>query len=638
MNLLSVNKLGHAFDEAALFDDVSFGVDEGERVALVGPNGAGKTTLLRILAGEIEPARGECVMQAGSQVGYLPQRVAAAGAATPREVVARAVAPIREAIARHDEVSARIGQMGRFEAAMDDALVEQAALAERVARLGGWDWERRVEEMVDRLGLTGVMRSPMANLSGGQRRRVDLARTLLSHPDLLLLDEPTNHLDTDAVDWLQGWLAARPGALILVTHDRYFLERVAGRILELDTPNVYDHPADYQTFITRRFERMEQRERAGRRRGRALEVERERLDRQLRGKQGRSQHHVNRVEQLAADLGQAAEPRMEMGLSDGPDFGRTVLSASGLYVSRGGEDLLEAAGLSLTPRERIGIVGPNGCGKTTFLETLVGARPARAGVLEVGEHTVIGYMPQTGLEVEPGQTVYDVLGPSDYVWVGDRKFHKQRLLERFLFDRRLQRAQVSVLSGGQRRRLALARLVAANANVLVMDEPTNDLDIISLQVLEEALIGFQGCALIVSHDRYFMERVCTAIVAFEGKRLVRYEGSWEDYRRALDRRLEAERAARAQANKASKVKAPRRAPTPSEKPSYKDALELERVEADITLAEERLGEIDAALADPDLYANRTHEIEPLNRERQEVEAALEGLYERWAELEERAGG
>ena len=408
MNLLSVNKLGHTYDDSPLFDDVSFGVDEGERVAVVGPNGCGKTTLLRILAGRIEPARGECVMQTGSEVGYLPQRVVEAGDATPRDVVARAVEAVREAIARHDDVSTAIGGLSGDEAALSEALVEQSMWAERVVRLGGWDWERRVDEMVDRLGLTGVMNAPMATLSGGQRRRVDLARALLAQPDLMLLDEPTNHLDTDAVDWLQGWLAARSGALILVTHDRYFLERVAGRILEIDGPKIFDHPANYQTFITRRFERMEQRERTERRRGRSLEVESERLERQLKGKQGRSQHHVNRVEQLKADIGQTAEPRMEMGLSDGPDFGKMVLSTSGLFVSRGGQALLESTSLNLTPRERIGIVGPNGCGKTTLLETLTGARPPRAGVIEVGEHTVMGYMPQSGLRTEPGQTVYDL--------------------------------------------------------------------------------------------------------------------------------------------------------------------------------------------------------------------------------------
>jgi ATP-binding cassette subfamily F protein uup len=631
MNLLSVKDLSMAFGVESLFEEIRFGVDDGERVGVVGPNGCGKSTLFRILAGRMLPDSGEAAMRTGTTVGFLPQVAELDPDQTPRDVVAKAMIPVREAIAEHDRVTAEMA--GKTGHALEELMARQSELQDRIRNLGGWDWEHRVDEMLDRLGVTTWVDRPVRQLSGGQRRRVDLARVLLESPDLLLLDEPTNHLDADAVEWLEGWLKARANTLLLITHDRYFLERVVDRILEIDPEGFFDYPGNYETFMQRKLHRMEVRRKTEHRRQRLLKKELEWLRGGVKARNTRSQKRVKQIEKLREEGPAYEQKKMDMELAEASRLGDVILACRGLDKSYGALTLFEAANFSLRPGDKVGIVGPNGSGKTTLIRMLLGEEKPDAGAVEMGAQTEIGYLRQDELDVDPKMTVYEAMGESDYVWVGDHRYHKRKYLERFLFDHDLQRSQVRLLSGGQCRRFQLAQLVAENANVLVLDEPTNDLDILSLQSLEDALDEFDGCVVAVSHDRYFLNRVCNAIIAVEDHRLVRYEGDYDDYRKARERE---ERQAKAERDEASKPAAKREKEEPAEKKlTYAERLHLEELEEQIAAVEERKAEIQRELNDPDLYESRPQEIEAVNRNLREVDAQLEQLWDEWAALEER---
>jgi ABC transport system ATP-binding/permease protein len=633
MNVLNVQNLSMSFGADVIFDDVDFAVDAGEKVALLGPNGIGKTTLFRILIGRYEPDAGEIALRNDARIAHLSQQTALDAQTTPRELVSEAVAPLREAIADFEELSAQIEHADD----LGKAIARQDELRQRIESLGGWDWQRRIDEVLERLGLAEHIDATMQRLSGGQRRRVALARALLESPDLLLMDEPTNHLDPDTVEWLEGWLRQFPGGVLLITHDRYFLEQVAERIIEVAADGLHSHPGTYQEYKERKSHRTKVRRKTEERRQKLLDDELDWLERGVKARGRASKDRAQEIERALNKRRDDGRQSVDMIMSDGPPLGIDILAARGVYKSYGDTPILEDVSLSVAAGDKIGILGPNGCGKSTLLDILVGRERLDAGIVEVGEHTRMGYLAQTGMKMDPDEAVYEAFSDSDYVWIGDTRHHKRDYLGRFLFDRKLLKTPIKTLSGGQLRRLKLARVIAQNANLLILDEPTNDLDIASLRALEDSLAEFKGCVLVVSHDRYFLNRVCNSICVFEDGDLVRYYGDYDDYRAQRDAKIEAARAADAPSPaKRDKPAQTEEESTPKRQGlSWEEKQRLETIQADITAAEADKAELEAALADPDLYANRTDQIAELNAKLREVTERLEALYAEWEALEAR---
>ncbi len=633
-NLLNVQNLTMSYGVDELYKDVGFGVSSGEKIAVVGPNGCGKSTLFKLLAGRMRPDDGEIVWRSETSLSYLAQTEDFAADDTPRKIVARAMRPVREAIDEYGLVSERIAESGDDPGELDELIERQSLLQERIQKIGGWSWEHRVEEMLDRLGVTEWIDEPIGRLSGGQRRRVDLARVLLESPDLLLLDEPTNHLDTTAAEWLEDWLIDHTSTLLFVTHDRYFLERVADRILEIDDDGFYDYPGNYDTFMERKLHRTQIRRRTEKRRKKHLKKELEWLSGGVKSQNTRSKKRIEKIENMQ-DERPYIERDIEMELGEAGEFDDVILAARGLWKSHGELPLLEHAHFDVRPDDKIGIIGPNGCGKSTLLETLAGHQRYEAGTIEIGKRTDIAFLRQDAPSDDPKTTVFDALGESDYVWIGRNRYHKQAYLKRFLFDRHLQKSQLRSLSGGQKRRFAIARVFAENPNVLFLDEPTNDLDIMSLQALETALREFDGCVVTVSHDRYFLNRVCNRIVAFEDKKLVRYDGNYDAYRRRREEKLENAEAAPEKPAKPAPRPKPKKKRQKKKGLSYRENERLKSLEDEIETTESKSRKIQKELSDPELYESRSDEIEPLNRELSQLKSRLEKLVEEWSALEER---
>jgi ATP-binding cassette subfamily F protein uup len=478
-------------------------------------------------------------------------------------------------------------------------------------------------------------------LSGGEAKRVALARTLLAEPDLLLLDEPTNHLDADTVLWLEEYLIEFRGALMLVTHDRYFLDRVVDRIVEVSRAELTPYPGGYTEYLEAQAERAERQAVVDARRRRLIAQELEWAKRSPPARTGKQRARINRARALAEEsqayrTKQARELVLH-GASAGR-LGRTVLELHGVSKAFGERVLIRDLSTRLHAGERVGIIGPNGAGKTTLARIILGEEPADSGEVKLGGNTRIAYFDQQREQLEPGLSVYEAVGGKDWVEVGGRRLHLRSYLEDFLFPVPQQQQLVSSLSGGERNRLLLAKLFLQPANVLILDEPTNDLDIVTLQVLEAALIDYGGCVLMVTHDRYFLDKVATALLVFEGDGVVhRHEGGFELYRRLKERR-DAEAAASAPAQPPRKQPARRLSAAAAagapRKLTWKEQRELEGIEQQIIEAESSRDELAARLAEPGLYQDKA-EAARVHAEFQAAEAVVGALYARWAELEER---
>ncbi|MEY2478809.1 MAG: energy-dependent translational throttle protein EttA [Actinomycetota bacterium] len=520
--------------------DISLSFYPGAKIGVIGPNGSGKSSLLRIMAGEDDGYSGEARLTPGFSVGMLHQEPQLDDSKTVQEVVEEGVAETKGLLDRFNEVCE---QMGDPDADFDKLLAEQGRLQDAIDAAGAWDLDRTLDIAMDALRLPPPDAS-IATLSGGERRRVALCRLLLRHPDLLLLDEPTNHLDAESVAWLERFLQEYTGTVVAVTHDRYFLDNAAEWILELERGKGIPFKGNYSSWLEQKQERLSREEKGDARRARTLERELEWVRMAPRARQAKGKARLTAYEALLAEA-QAADgagDKLELTIPPGPRLGDVVVEADKLVKAFDDKLLIDDFTFSLPPGGLVGVIGPNGAGKTTLFRMITGTEKPDEGTLRVGPTVELAYVDQSRETLDPDKTVYEeITGGVDNLVVGGREIHGRAYAASFNFKGSDQQKRVGDLSGGERNRVHLAKVLRSGGNVLLLDEPTNDLDVDTLRALEEGLLNFAGCAVVISHDRWFLDRIATHILAFEGESEVRwFEGSYSDYEADRHKRLGAE--------------------------------------------------------------------------------------------------
>ena len=633
MSLISLVDASKDFGIRTLFEDLTLHIREGDRVGLIGPNGAGKSTLLRVLSGKEPLGGGERRCSSRLRIELVGQDSTVKPGLTVLEQVLAGCGEKRELLLRFSAVSEAVAQ------SPDDTTLmrELGALSERMDEEGAWGLEQQCQEVLQRLGISDLHR-PVEDLSGGYRKRVGLASALVAGPDVLLLDEPTNHLDAAAVEWLQSWLDRYPGAVVLVTHDRYVLDRVTRRIVEVERGQASSIDGNYSAYLQRKADQVvsEAAEAA-----RFKSVMRRELAWLRQGPKARStkqKARIQRIEEMRAAPPKTNRSQLEMS-SVSRRIGKLAIEAEQLTVTADGKVdgpvLLKDFTYSFSPEDRVGIIGPNGSGKSTLLDLIAGRRQATAGCLRLGETVHLGYLDQhtdaltegRGLERKVIEFVEEAASRID---LGGEQLSASQLLERFLFPPAQQHSPLSKLSGGERRRLSLCRMLIQAPNVLLLDEPTNDLDVQTLSVLEDLLEDFRGCVVVVSHDRYFLDRTVDRLFCFEQGRLQRFEGNYSAF---LDHRRNQEKSAAAEGNRnrsngeqtskelASKNQGPRRR-------SFKESRELESLEHELPQMEQRKADLEQAIS------SGQGDLTSLSHDLASLLEALETSEERWLELSE----
>ncbi|MCB9597687.1 MAG: energy-dependent translational throttle protein EttA [Sandaracinaceae bacterium] len=513
----------------------------GAKIGVIGPNGMGKSSLLRIMAGEDKSFNGEAWLRPGSTVGFVPQEPDIGKDRTVKDVVEEAVAPLKAVLQRFEEVSMKFGEVTSDDE-MNALLEEQGKLQDQIDAADGWNLDHTLELAMDALRLPPADES-VNHLSGGEKRRVALCRVLLQKPDLLLLDEPTNHLDAESVGWLEQHLAQYPGTIVAITHDRYFLDNVAEWILELDRGDAFPFKGNYTAWLEAKEKRLELEEKQESARQRKIRAELEWVRASPKARHAKSKARLQAFDALVVEQGKAKRDGNEIFIPPPPDrLGDNVLEAIGLQKSFGDRLLYDDLSFRIPKGAIVGIIGPNGAGKTTLFNIITGKIQPDAGELKVGETVKLMYVDQSRDALDPEKTVFDELsGGSDNIVVGKLEVPARRYCGLFNFKGSDQQKKVGVLSGGERNRLHLAKTLTQGGNVLLLDEPTNDLDVETLRSLESALLEWPGCALITSHDRWFLDRIATHIIAFEGdSRVVFFDGAYDEYEADRKKRLGAE--------------------------------------------------------------------------------------------------
>ncbi len=649
MSLLSLRSVSLSYGHPPLLDGIDLEIMPAERVCLIGRNGTGKSTLLKIIDGEIQPDTGSVWRSDGLRVARLAQEAPIGDAHRVLDVVAGGLGELGALVAEYHHLSHALARGGA--AASERDLARLAIVQQRLEADNGWEIEQRAERVISRLGLDGE--AVYASLSGGLRRRVMLARALISEPDLLLLDEPTNHLDIETIEWLEGLMLGFQGSLLFITHDRRFLRNLATRILELDRGQLTDWPGDYDNYLRRRDERLH-----------AEAKERERFDKRLaeeevwirQGIKARRTRNEGRVRALQAMRDERRARREGFGqarlsIDSGERSGKLVVEAESVSFSYQPDQVSPATiqGLSslILRGDRVGIIGPNGAGKSTLLKLLLGQLEPTSGQIRLGTNLKIAYFDQLRAQLDPALSVRDnVAGGSDKIEVGGRSLHVLSYLKDFLFAPDRAQQPVSALSGGERNRLLLAKLFTQPANLLVLDEPTNDLDAETLDLLEDLLGEFDGTLLLVSHDRDLLDNVVTSSLVLEGGgRVEEYVGGYSDWLRqrdqsspasapraqSLQRQNKPDAQQQGQANRAGRASTPRG--KASGKLSYKDQRALEQLPQQIEALETEIEQLHARLGDPALYHGAPHEVTETQDRLALVEAELADCYQRWEALE-----
>ena len=637
MNILDISNFFKSYGMKKVLDGVTLTVGETEKVGLIGQNGCGKTTLLRLVAGMEPPDGGEIAFKRGISIGYLPQDPALNEAWTVAQEIESALGETRRMLERYHGIGEALGSAAPDERdgtrdVMEKLLSEQEALGHWIDHHQAWRTDHRIGEVLSKLNIPDRSEA-VSLLSGGMKKRVALAKLVLQSPDLLLLDEPTNHLDTATIQWLEEFLISYPGAVMLITHDRYFLDRVAQRIFELEAGKIYSYTGGYSDYLEGRAARLSHEERL---QGRLITLLRRESEWMKRGPKARQTKQKARIERFY-DMQDQRKDHVDRGiglhLQTDYRLGHTILELIYLCKSFGAAPLIRDVSLSLKAGDRIGVIGPNGSGKTTLLRMILGEEHPTTGQIVRGKNTKIAYFDQKRECLDPNLRVEEALGEGYWVTVGGERKHKTSYLGEFLFEHSDQKRLIRTLSGGEKARLILAKMMLENANMLILDEPTNDLDIPTLQLLDDALIRFNGCVIMVTHDRFFLDKVATGILSFEGNGIVRYTlGNFASYQERLQNELEGKRALLQEA--VPPPPAPPVHPTKERKGlSFKEKRELEEIERAIEKLEARKKELEKFLADPVSYGQARGEIEAWANELIENEKEADEKLSRWAILE-----
>jgi ATP-binding cassette subfamily F protein uup len=623
--LLAANDLALAYGHEHLLKEVTLSVAPGEKVGLVGRNGCGKTSLLRILAGHQSADTGEVTRRRSLRVGYLPQEFELDGGLTVRQNIEAGAADLMDWLHRYQSGASTDAQM--------------AALLNQIESADGWDLQARINAIASALSAPSLD-AIVGPLSGGEKRRVALCRALVTQPDLLLLDEPTNHLDTESILWLEKFLVEFAGALIFVTHDRYFLDVIATRIIELADGRCFSHPGNYTAYLESKAIRQQIAEQSERRRQRFLREELDWVRAGVRAQRSKPRHRLESFYQVSGLEAPPEERELDLLIPPPPELGNTAMDLVNAGARVGDENdprwLFRRLTLSIKPSQCTGIVGRNGVGKTTLLRICLGERQPDEGTIKIGKKAVFNYIDQARMQLNgTGTVLQEISDGSESVLFGEERLSARSYLRRFLFSDERVNEPVARLSGGERARLMLAKVLRRGGNVLVLDEPTNDLDLPSLRMLEEALADFDGTVLVVSHDRYFLDRICDQIISFEEGGLFVQPGNYSYY---LEKKKERE--ALNQRAFPSKAVAPRvdspelQKPTRPRKRTFKEQRELDGMETAILAAEARVQELETILNDPEFHATRSREARGLIADLEAAKAEVTRLYERWHELTE----